>query len=438
MTPISLPSIASVLLKDDFDVVIIDCIAVDMSFDQLRQRLGSEKPSFVLVNVATVSFNTDKQVADICKELEIPVAAFGVHVTTTPDETLRKTSFDFLIRGEPELIALKLARCVRDKGNPGEVLGISFTRKTTIVHNKDAPRQDNLDALPFPARNLLDNQKYIAPLSHNPYTLLIASRGCPFNCIYCTAHQYYGKKTRSRSTANILAEMRHIASNLGIRNIAMWSDTFTLNKPFVLELCKKIKESKLDVEWYCNSRVDTVDEEMIREMAAANCKVITLGVESLDQRILDNMRKGTRVEQIKKTIVLCRKYGVKTQAHLIFGLPGENSDSVSNTIRGIMEADPDYAEFYCAVPFPGTEFHAMARKHKWLTTTDYSKFEINQAIISYPHLSDVDIKSSMRRAYRAFYLRPIYLFRKLKEWPIWEWPSISKQVLSWAKDWIYK
>jgi radical SAM superfamily enzyme YgiQ (UPF0313 family) len=295
----------------------------------------------------------------------------------------------------------------------------------------------NLDALPFPNRFLLDNEKYIAPISHEPYTLIISSRGCPFNCIYCTAHKYYGKNVRFRSAENIVAEMRHVTEKLGIRFIAMWSDTFTLKKDFVLDLCNKIIESKLDVEWYCNSRVDTVDEDMIEAMAKAHCKVITLGVESLDQKMLDRMRKGIKVQRIKDTINLCRKHGIITQAHLIFGLPGENKDTIRTTIKGIIDANPDYAEFYCAVPFPGTDFNEFARKNNLLTTHDYARYELNQAVVSYPHLSDIEIKNAMIRAYRAFYIRPSYVLRKVKEFPITQWPSIARQAFSWAKDWIF-
>ncbi|MFH0979312.1 MAG: radical SAM protein [Candidatus Woesearchaeota archaeon] len=437
MTPISLPSIASVLQRDGFVVMIVDCIADNISFDALKSIISKESPALVVVNVATVSFNTDIQVAQLCKSQKIPVAAYGVHVTTTSEETMKSTSFDFLIRGEPEIICLYLVKALRDKNDLASVKGISFRRQGVVVYNAPAPLIDDLDSLPFPDRTLLHNELYIAPLSHKPYTLIIASRGCPYSCIYCTAHQYYGRKPRSRSADNILEEIRHVVEKLHIRYIAMWSDTFTLNKQFVLELCYKIIASGLDFEWYCNSRVDTIDDEMIKIMAKAHCKVITLGVESLDQSILDRMKKRITVAQIERAISICRLHGIKTQAHLIFGLPGETAQSIKRTIKGIKHANPDYAEFYCAVPFPGTEFHDLMEKQGYITTKDYSRYELNQAIVSYPTLSDKDIKNALIQAYRAFYLRPSYVWRKVREFPLRDWPSIGLQAISWAKNWIF-
>jgi anaerobic magnesium-protoporphyrin IX monomethyl ester cyclase len=436
MVPISLPSIASLLLRDEFEVRVIDCIADGISIDKLRQVLRKDKPMLSVVNVATLSYHTDKDVADLCRELSIPVAAYGVHVTAKADETLRDTNFDFVIRGEPEFVVLALARALREHVDIGDVLGVSHKSNGKVVHNNPASPQGNLDAMPFPSRNLMPNEKYTAPLYRKPYTLVISSRGCPFECIYCTAHQYYGRKPRFRSPQNVMAEIRHVVTKIGIRHIAMWSDTFTLRKEFVLELCKRIKQSELDFEWYCNSRVDTVDEEMIEAMAEANCRIMTFGVESFEQRVLDLMNKGITPEQTRRAIALCRKYEIRTQAHLIFGLPGENHESIAKTINGVIEADPDYAEFYCAVPFPGTKFYKLATEKNYLTTKQYSRYELNQAIVSYPNLSSAEVKKAMTKAYRKFYLRPSYIFRKATELPISQWPTIAGQAISWVRDWI--
>lgn len=441
MVPISLPSIAA-MLQAKYDVKIIDCMTEDVSFEQLKKILKEEKPDLVIVNVATFSFNSDIQVATMCKKLKILSAAIGIHITTLPDYALKLSDFSFLIRGEPELTCLKLVGALAKKDkkkNLKKIDGISYKEKGKIFHNKPRKPVQDLDKLPFPARELLHNEKYIMPLTHEPYTLIIPSRGCPYSCIFCTAHKYYGKKQRYRSVKNIVEEIKEIVYENKVYHIGMWSDTFTLNKKLVLEFCKAIKKENLHLKfsWYCNSRVDCLDEEMIKEMASANCKVMTLGVESLNKDILKNIKKGITPEQVEKTIKLCRKYSIETQTHIIFGLPGETKKTVNETIKGILRMKPDYAQFYCAIPFPGTEFYDYVEKNNLITTKNWDKYEINQAIVSYPNFSDKQIQNAMRKAYKRFYFRPAYVFKTFKGFSIKKWPSLILQSFSFIKGWVF-
>src|SRR3989344_8725065 len=216
MVPISLPSIAAVLLKNGFAVKIFDCIADDISFGKLEDILAMENPLLAIVNVATMTFDIDKKTAGLCRKLKIPCAAVGMHVTTIPDDALKNSDFDFAIRGEPELISLNLANALYNKKDLKEVKGISFKKNEKIMHNPDEKLIENLDDLPFPARDLLNNEKYIEPLTQEPYTLVITGRGCPFNCIFCTANRYYGKRQRIRSPNNIVDEIEEVVKRCGI------------------------------------------------------------------------------------------------------------------------------------------------------------------------------------------------------------------------------
>jgi len=437
MVPISLPSIAAVLMKNGFAVKIIDCIADDISFEALEKILAGENPFLAIVNVATMTFDTDKKTAELCRKLKIPCAAVGMHVTTIPDDAMKNSEFDFAIRGEPELISLNLAKALHSKKDLKNVLGISFKKNGGIVHNQNEKLIEDLDSLPFPARELLHNEKYIEPLTQKPYTLVITGRGCPFNCIFCTANRYYGKKQRIRSPKNIVDEIEGIITKFGISDIGMWNDTFTFNKEQVKGLAREIMKRGIKIDWFCNSRVDTIDEEMIMLMAKSGCKVITFGVESLDERILKNIKKGINARQVEDAVRLCRKYRIKSQLHIIFGLPGETKETLNKTINETLRINPDYAQFYCAVPFPGTEFREYVLEKGYMEYAKWERYEINNALVSYPNLSSKEIQDARKRAYRKFYLRPSYIIKKMKEFPLRDWKKISVQAYHFFKGWVF-
>lgn len=437
MVPISLPSSAAVLREGGFDVKIIDCIADEINLNELGNILKKESPFLVIINIATMSFAKDKFAAEICNKLKIPCAAMGMHVTTLPEESLKESKFNFVIRGEPEITTLNLAKSINENKSLKNVNGISYIQNKKIIHNKDAGLIQDLNKLPFPARDLLKNEKYIEPLTQKPYTLVITGRGCPYGCIFCTADKYYGKKQRIRSPKNISDEIEEIIKKFGITHIGMWNDTFTLNKEQVIGLSKEILKRNLKIIWFCNSRVDTFDEERAEWMSKSGCRVITFGVESLDEKILKTSRKNITIEQVKNAVEICRKYKIRSQLHLIFGLPGENEGTIKNTIKRVIKIDPDYAQFYCAVPFPGTEFREYALKNKYFQEVPWERYEINNALVSYPNLSSKKIQDARKKAYRSFYFRPKYIFRKIKEFPVKEWKKISVQAYNFFKGWVF-
>lgn len=437
MVPISLPSSAAVLRENGFEVKIVDCIADEINLIELEKILEKESPFFAVINVATMSFAKDKLAAEICNKLKIPCAAMGMHVTTIPEEALRESEFDFAVRGEPEMILLNLAKAINQKKSLVNVDGVSWKKGEKIIHNKNAKLIKDLDELPFPARDLLKNEKYIEPLTQKPYTLVISGRGCPYGCIFCTADKYYGKNPRLRSPKNIVDEIEEVIKKFRINHIGMWSDTFTFSKEQVIGISKEILKRNLKVIWFCNSRVDTFDEERAKWMAKSGCRVITFGVESLDEKILKTAKKNIAVEQVRKAVEICRKYGIRSQLHLIFGLPGENESTIENTIKRVIKLDPDYAQFYCAVPFPGTEFREYVLKNNCFQKVPWEKYEINNALVSYPNLSSKKIQAGRKKAYRRFYFRPKYVLRKMKEFPIRDWKKISVQAYSFFKGWVF-
>jgi len=193
-----------------------------------------------------------------------------------------------------------------------EVRGISYREGKEVRHNPEQPLLEDVDKFPFPARDLLPNEKYSAPFArHVPFGLILTARGCPFRCVYCATRGYYGNSWRARSVENVIAELKEMVERYRIRDIGFWDDTFTVNKKRVIEICRRIIGEKLKIGWICLARVDTVDPEILSWMKKAGCYQIQYGVESGDEEILRNLGKNTTVAQIKRAFQWSREAGIE-------------------------------------------------------------------------------------------------------------------------------
>jgi len=417
MVPISLPMTAGLLLQNNFEVKIYDFMVEDFDFSGAISASARFKPDLVIINFSTLTYKSDAEfVMRLKKKLpNAHLVAIGVHVTTLPKKVLRETRLDSVVRGEPEITVLKLATALKNKKLLDNIRGLSYKKDGQIINNPARPHFKDLDSLPFAARHLLKNDRYFMPVYNRPYTLLITARGCPNKCTFCTAKQYYGNKFRVRRVEKVIEEIEQIVNHDQIKDITMWADTFTFDKKFVLELCQQIIDKKIKFNWMCNARVNTVDLEMLKAMKKAGCMGVAYGVESGVQKILNNVKKGTTLKQIERAFKLTRKANIDSLAHVIFGLPGETKKTINQTIKFIRKIDPDYVQFYCAIPFPGTEFRKLAVKRGWIKASDWNQYELNRAIINTSELSQKDLAKARKKAMVGFYLRKKFISRQLKK-----------------------
>ncbi len=441
MVPISLPSIAALLRKKDFEVQLIDCMAEDLKTKGTLNKIKKFNPKLIIINFSTTTYPKDKEFTEnLKKESKAHLTAIGVHVTSLPLETLIDTKLDSVIRGEPEMTSLELAGSIRNKKSLKKIKSLSIKGNPSYTNNLARPFIDDLDSLPFPARDLLKNERYKMPVYNRPYTLVITARGCPNNCSFCTASLYYGSKIRMRSPENVLDEVEDILTNHRIKDITFWADTFTFNRQYVLDICQGIKDRKLKFRWMCNARVDKVDQKMLKAMKETGCQIISFGVESGVQSILNNINKNITLKQILQAFIWTRNAGIESAAHIIFGLPGETKETIKKTIIFVKDLNPDYIQFYSAIPFPGTKFYDQAVEKGWLTTKNWEDFEIGKNIVNTPQLSVEELASFRKSAYLQFYLRPSYIWGRLKKFvkkPKDLWPFL-KQAISFFKDWAEK
>lgn len=433
-TPLSLAYCASVMREDGMGVNLTDCIAEGMNMDNLIKKVTDFNPDLVVINTATPSIETDLKTAGIIKNAlpDVLTAAIGIHPTSLPESCLKDYhGLDFCIRREPEYTALYLARAIAANKNINDINGISFKRGGQIINNPDRRYIRDLDSLPFPAWDLIDLDRYRMPFSGERFLLLATSRGCPYRCRFCSERSYYGSKLRARSPPEVIREIEWNTDNHGIDSFLFWSESFTLARPYVYEICDSIIGRGLNIKWVCNSRVDSVSPDMLDLLKRAGCWMIGFGVESANQHVLDAMNKGITVKQIRDALKWSKDAGLEVTAHCMIGYPGESSSDIKNTLELVKELEVDFAQFYCTVPFPGSELYMTAIEDNRIVNSDWSKFEQKYSVLATPQLTAHDVMGLRRMAYLKFYLRPSMIYRTIKRL---RKPSQIKNLLLMLRD----
>jgi len=439
MLPISLPSTAGLLREEGHQVRILDASTSQVTAHTIPGEVRRFDPELVVMTMSTPTYESDLRVIEaLAGWTDAFLAAIGVHVTATPGETLAESRLHAVVRGEPEWTVAELADALASGRDLTTVRGLSFRDADgEIVHNADRGFEGDLDELPPPARDLVREEEYFLPIVNRPYTLVVPSRGCPHHCTYCTAPSYYGKRLRQRTPARVVDEIEAIAKRGVVQDFTMWSDTFTLDRKYVLEMCRELQDRRLGVRWMCNSRVDSIDAEMAAAMKASGCIGISFGIESGVQQILDNVRKGATVEQGRTAVHTVKAAGIQTLGHFILGLPGETPDTIRQTIAYAKDVDPDWAQFYCATPLPGTPFMEQAKKAGHLSAaTPWHDHEFNIPIISTPTLSAADLNRARMRAYVEFYARPHVVKRVIGQVRPQHVFGLFAQAYTFARSWL--
>ncbi len=408
--PLSLVVTGAVLDAAGHNVRIIDCPSESMGWDILKKHIIEFSPRLILWSTGTPSIKNDLGISTYIRETcsGVLTAVFGTHVTALDIQCMEQfPDVDYIIRNEPEITARELAGMIQDGNSASGVAGITFRNSDgKIVSNPARPFVTNLDDLPFPAWHLLNKLNYSLPLKGRNFLIVAPQRGCPFKCSFCTCQTYYGNKLRKRSPENIVAEIESNIERFDVHDFFFWSETFVVDKVYVSDLCHAILDRGLNISWTCNSRVDTVDAGLLKLMARAGCWMISFGVESGDQKVLDESEKGIRVEQAYSAVQMAKKAGIRVAGHFIFGLPGDNPEAMLKTTDLALNLGLDVAQFYSAVPFPGSRLYERAEKQGWIATDDFSMLRQDCAVMNIPGLPSDVVNRYRARAYRKFYFRP--------------------------------
>ena len=434
--PLSLATIGAVLEEDGCTVKIVDCPAQEIPWNALEQVITAFLPDVVIWSTGTPSIQSDLELASLVKGCNdrIVTAVFGTHVTVLDKECLEGfPHINCIIRNEPEITIREFVKSLEGEGALEKVSGITFRNAAgEIVSNPSRPFFEDLDRLPLPAWHLLDLDRYRLPLKGKRFLMVAPLRGCPFKCSFCTCHTYYGKGLRKRSIESVLKEIKQGIERYGIKDFFFWAETFVVDKDYVAALCSAIIEEGLSISWTSNSRVDTVDASLLSLMARAGCWMISYGIESGSQKVLDEAQKGTSIEQAFNAVRSTREAGIKTVGHFILGLPGETRESLEHTINFARNLQLDLAQFYCAVPFPGSRLYEHAIKEGWITRPDFNCFNQDSALMSLPTVTPEEINQYRALAYKRFYLNPGSIMRTLG---LINWRDIKKLMSAASAFW---
>ncbi|MCG2712337.1 MAG: B12-binding domain-containing radical SAM protein [Candidatus Omnitrophica bacterium] len=407
--PYSLVSIAAVLEKLSHEVKIFDYPAMKSREADFFSFIRGFSPEVVIASCTTPTVYDDLEACLKIKQI-LPgtkIIIFGIHGSIFSQALLKQHAFiDFIIRGEPEYTIRELIEALsgNQKVKFENIKGISFRFQGEIIKNQDRELITNLDDLPIPAWHLVDVKRYKLPILGKPYLMIVPGRGCVDKCLFCYAHAYYGQKNRRHSVRRVINEIVFNKKEFKIDHFFFWTENCTQDRKFLMDLLDQMIELNLNVKWACNSRVDTIDFELLHKMKIAGCLIVAFGVESGEQRILDISKKNINLKQIENAFYLTHKAGIQSIANCMFGLPGETIKSMKKTMKFLKKINPTYAQFYMAVPRPGSEFYELAQKEGWIQTNDWGKFHQGDYVLNINGLSRDDIVNFRKRAGILFYL----------------------------------
>ena len=393
--PLGLGYIAAYLIQNDISVEIVDCTF--LSQEQALKKIIASNPTIIgiqsMYSMRKKSLELARRLRDHCRLL----VAGGALPTTEPEAFLN--DFDLVVIGEGEQTMLDIIKQFRKGGSLFQIKGVAFKEKGQIKRTHSRGLMNDIDCLPSPSRELFDNfayQKYYDGKYGYKTTAIMTSRGCPFACDFCS-RPIFGNEFRARSASKVADEVEESIS-LGYNRIWFADDCFTLNRKRLIEVCDEIINRRLKIDWECLSRVDTLDTNTANKMRQAGCVRMFFGIESGNDSILKIMNKQITTKQAYIAIQICKKQGIKAGAFFILGYPGENAQTIINTVKFASLLPLDYLSFTLPYPIPGTPLFEKLNgklvsceweepkniqmvKHKLLFDSQVSELKIKFAIL---------------------------------------------------------
>ncbi len=426
MAPLGLLYVAAALEREGFLVDVADAFAEDLREEEIYRRVERFGADVVGLAAVTPSMPAVERLVRGLKARrpEKPVILGGVHPTILPEETLETSGADAVVRGEGEFSTPELCRALASGGRLEKIAGVSFRRKNKIRHNPDRPVYKNVDALPCPAWHLYPVDKITAPPHWDlarPAFPITASRGCPYRCTYCAMKASVRGAARQRSVGEVVGEARGLVERYGARELMFFDACFSLRREWTLEFCRAFTEAGLArrLVWYCQTEVTRVDDEILREMHRAGCRVVAYGIESATPEILKRVKKPITPDAAREAVRLAKKHGIETIGYFMLGLPGETVESARRTIAFAKELDVDYAKFNLFVPYPGTGAFEEARAEGLIRSgnldryVEFSGLTTGEPIYVPAGMKAKELLDLQREAVRSYYFRPRIIGRFL-------------------------
>jgi anaerobic magnesium-protoporphyrin IX monomethyl ester cyclase len=417
--PMGLGYLAAVIRERGHDVVVKD---MEVEPEGLEEFLLKENPDMIGITISTPLFPLAKNIIKKIKTVlpETTLLVGGSHVTAVKEEMLKIPEVDIAVYGEGEITFLEIL-----ESKPLEkILGIVYREGNSVITNPSRPFIQNLDKLPFPAWDLFPLSKYKI---HPPYGKskkfmnMITSRGCPYRCAYCS--KVWGHSFRGMSPERVFKEIKHLYDNYGIREFRFYDDDFTMDMKRAEKICDLITESDIKISWSCTTRVNLVNKRLLEKMKKSGCFLISYGIESGSQEILDTIRKGYTIDQVRNAFRWTKEVGIRILGYVILGLPGETEETISDSIKLIKEINPDFCSWGILSIYPNTDIKKMfeERNAKFYPYTNWGTFSVVKSSDEYnehilfaeENLSREFLENKLKEINRMFYLTPERVINEL-------------------------
>ena len=428
--PLGICYLAAVLKKNKIPVSIIDAEAENLSYGGILKRIKIFRCNFVGITSTTVAFSKALELAKKIKysNKDIFTAIGGPHVSALPQETLEHNCFDVGVIGEGEYTFLELVQALSNKKNYENIKGLVIKKNGKIIKTKSREPIENLDELPYPARELLPDKNLYNPPPMNylkkPVLSIVTSRGCPNKCTFCD-HGVFGYKFRGHSAKRIVEEIKMLIRDYNAKEISIVDDNFTVDKKRVFEFCRLLKQNKINIPWNARVSENTVTKKMLKSMKETGCWYIEIGIETGSPRVLKDLKKETTLEKIADIVKYANKIGFEVKGFFIIGTPTDTKESIEQTIKFAKKIPLTDIVTTIFTPFPNTEAYSQSKKYgKILHNSDWAKFNNWEVVFLPKNLAKEQIGYYWKKFYREFYFRPAIILRNLKQ--INNWIAIKR------------
>jgi anaerobic magnesium-protoporphyrin IX monomethyl ester cyclase len=426
MPPLGLGYLSTIARAEGFEPKILDCLKEKMTYEAFEDHILKNPADIFGISMMTYDFNSVKRHIGIIRK-HYPKSIIilgGAHPSGDYENILLDyPEADFAFRGESEKGFAKLLRLLEKKSKDVDyspVDNLIWRKKGKIVFNPWSVIED-LDTIAFPAWDLMDPRTYPeAPhgafANDFPVAPIVITRGCPFQCTFCSGKTTTGNVIRKRSIKNVMDEIRHLIANYGVREIHIEDENFTLHKKLVMEFCNELMRNRFNVSWACPAgvRLDTLDAEMLNLMQRSGCHSLAVGVEFGSQRIHELTKKRLSLDIIKNKIELLGRYDIKITGFFLMGIPGETKKEMIDTIKFAKKLRIHRAQFNNFMPLPGSEIYRELKRTGELKI-DTDRFFVHDVGYVPKGMTMKEMKNLQRRAYLEFYLRPGIIFGLIRE-----------------------
>lgn len=420
VAPQPLIYLGAYLRQNNYKCKLIDANALGMDVDDTVKQALSLSPKYVGITSPTMLISTAARIAKKIKENDSNIVTIvgGPHITAVSEETMALyPDIDIGVLGEGEVTIIELLNTLENKLNLDSIEGVIYRENGKLRKTVSRPFIKDLDTLPFPAWDMLPDllkyyQQSAARIGRWPNISMVTSRGCPFKCIFC-ARNVFGNVTRTHSADYVIKMIKYLIKEYKIKSISFEDENFVIYRKRLVEFCNRIIDEEIDITWDCASNVNAVNPELLSLMKRAGCWQINYGIESGSQRILDFIKKDTKLEIIEKSLRMTKKTGIATKGYFIIGHPTETRESIQETIDFARKIDLDIFQMSFMIPLPGTELYAIADQYGEFKN-DWDNMNIWTPLFIPTDLSKEELEGQSKRAYREFYLRwqPVFNYFK--------------------------